>query len=480
MIGLENSVGMVVMQNSMRRINPASSWIGLVFRVVDIACIAGGLHIASWIPASVPLDFVFTCAFAAVAYFIIAEITGVYRSWRGATDHREAMCVLATWGATCVAVMSSMIFSDRIAAMPRPVAIAWFLITPLLIITTHTVLRLVQKYRYLRGMNTRQFAIVGVNELGFQLARNVLDAPELGLRLTGFYDDRPAARLPSIPNELGSFTGTIQELVEDAKQGKVDRIYIAFPMRAEDRIRRVLAQLSDTTASVYIVPDFFVFQMLHSRWTSIGGLPAVSVFEHPFYGVDGLLKRTTDFILASIALLLLAVPMCLIALAIKITSPGPIFFRQKRYGLDGREILVWKFRSMKVMENGGVVTQATKNDPRVTKLGAFLRKSSLDELPQLFNVLEGSMSLVGPRPHASAHNEQYRSQIEGYMLRHKVRPGITGLAQVNGWRGETDTLEKMAKRVEFDHKYIRDWSWFLDIQILCRTVLVLFGSKNAY
>jgi putative colanic acid biosynthesis UDP-glucose lipid carrier transferase len=319
-----------------------------------------------------------------------------------------------------------------------------------------------------------------VNDLGFELAKNIAATPEMGLRLIGFYDDRPENRRPNIPAERGPYAGNISQLVVDARRGVVDRIYITFPMRAEDRIRKVLRELSDTTASVYIVPDFFVFEMLCSRWSSVGGLPAVSVFENPFFGVDGALKRFTDLVLTIPLLLLLAIPMGIIAIAIKLTSPGPVFFRQRRYGLDGKEIYVWKFRSMKVMDNGSEVKQATLGDSRVTPLGAVLRKTSLDELPQLFNVLEGTMSLVGPRPHATAHNEQYRKVIGGYMLRHKVRPGITGLAQVSGWRGETDTLEKMERRVECDHRYIRDWSWWLDFWILLRTGLVVFGSKNAY
>jgi putative colanic acid biosynthesis UDP-glucose lipid carrier transferase len=172
--------------------------------------------------------------------------------------------------------------------------------------------------------------------------------------------------------------------------------------------------------------------------------------------------------------------MLLTAIAVKLTSRGPVFFRQRRYGLDGNEILVWKFRSMRVCEDGAKVTQATKGDSRLTPIGGFLRKSSLDELPQLFNVIGGSMSLVGPRPHANAHNEQYRQMIEGYMLRHKIKPGITGLAQVRGWRGETDTLEKMQKRIECDHEYIREWSLGLDIKILLQTVLVVLKRQNAY
>jgi putative colanic acid biosynthesis UDP-glucose lipid carrier transferase len=257
-------------------------------------------------------------------------------------------------------------------------------------------------------------------------------------------------------------------------------IYITFPMRAEKRIQDVLRMLGDTTASVYIVPDFFVFELLHARWTNINGLPAVSVFENPLYGVDGLLKRSADLILGTVILACAAIPMLMIAAAIKLNSRGPVFFRQKRYGMNGQEIRVWKFRSMTCCDNGPSVQQATKGDQRITTVGAILRRTSLDELPQLFNVIEGTMSLVGPRPHATAHNEQYRSLIDGYMLRHKVKPGITGLAQVMGYRGETETLDKMEGRVRYDHQYIREWSLWMDLTILFRTFSVVLGQKGAY
>jgi putative colanic acid biosynthesis UDP-glucose lipid carrier transferase len=198
------------------------------------------------------------------------------------------------------------------------------------------------------------------------------------------------------------------------------------------------------------------------------------------FGVDGMIKRIADLVIASLALTAAAIPMLVIAIAVKLSSPGPIFFRQRRYGLDGREILVWKFRSMKTCDSGPVIKQATQNDPRITPLGAILRRTSLDELPQLLNVLEGSMSLVGPRPHASAQNEQYRSLIRGYMLRHKVKPGITGLAQVNGCRGETETIDKMQRRVEWDHHYIRGWSLWLDVKILLKTLTVVWKQEGAH
>ena len=246
------------------------------------------------------------------------------------------------------------------------------------------------------------------------------------------------------------------------------------------RRKGLLERLADSTASVYIVPDFFVFELLHARWSNAGGLPTVSVFENPLYGVDGLLKRTADLLIGTLLLIAAAVPMLVIALLVKLSSPGPVFFRQKRYGLDGREILVWKFRTMTCCENGLAIRQATLGDDRITPIGRVLRRTSLDELPQLFNVLEGSMSLVGPRPHANAHNEQYRTRIGGYMLRHKVKPGITGLAQVNGYRGETETLEKMERRIACDHQYIREWSFWMDVKILAKTLGVVLKQRNAY
>jgi putative colanic acid biosynthesis UDP-glucose lipid carrier transferase len=243
---------------------------------------------------------------------------------------------------------------------------------------------------------------------------------------------------------------------------------------------KVLDELHDTTASIYFAPDIFLFDLIQARVESIAGFPVVAICESPFQGMPALAKRLSDIVIAG-AFLLLAAPLMLgIAAAIKLTSPGPVIFRQRRYGLDGREIVVYKFRSMTVMEDGGQVRQASRNDNRVTPLGAFLRASSLDELPQFINVLQGRMSVVGPRPHAVAHNELYRKLIKSYMVRHKVRPGITGWAQVNGLRGETDTVEKMQARIEYDLDYLRHWSLKLDLAIIWRTVFVVWKKQNAY
>jgi putative colanic acid biosynthesis UDP-glucose lipid carrier transferase len=220
--------------------------------------------------------------------------------------------------------------------------------------------------------------------------------------------------------------------------------------------------------------------LMQARVGDIDGIPVVALCESPLQGGRGALKRVTDIAFASLLLVVASPLMLLIALAIKLDSPGRVFFRQDRYGLDGERIVVYKFRTMTVCENGIVVVQAKRNDARVTRVGRFLRRTSLDELPQLINVLQGRMSLVGPRPHAVAHNEEYRKLISGYMVRHKVTPGITGLAQVSGCRGETSTLDDMRRRVQYDLEYLRHWCWLLDIKIMLRTLLIVFRDKRAY
>ena len=327
-------------------------------------------------------------------------------------------------------------------------------------------------------MNSRQAIIVGATKIGQELAQQIKGHDELGIHFLGFYDDRQPERLPDAMQI--HLKGTVQQAVELAKSNKVDYIYIALPMGAENRIKEILHYCSDTTANVYLIPNFFVYNLMNSRWQSFGSVQALSIFDTPFQGASEALKRLEDIVLSILFLTILAIPMAIIAAAVKLTSPGPAIFKQKRYGLDGKQILVYKFRSMSTQDNGNVVKQATKNDPRITKLGAFLRKTSLDELPQFINVLQGRMSIVGPRPHAVAHNEEYRKIISGYMLRHKVRPGITGWAQINGFRGETDTVEKMEKRVQFDLDYIHNWSVWLDIKIIIKTAINALIDKNAY
>jgi putative colanic acid biosynthesis UDP-glucose lipid carrier transferase len=228
------------------------------------------------------------------------------------------------------------------------------------------------------------------------------------------------------------------------------------------------------------VPDVFGISIIQGRLQDIDGVPVVGICETPFTGTNELLKRVSDIVLASIILVLITPVLIAVAIGVKLSSPGPIIFKQRRNGLAGEEIIVYKFRSMRAEDDGNVVLQATRDDPRITRFGALIRRSSLDELPQFINVLQGRMSIVGPRPHAVAHNEEYRRLIKAYMVRHKVKPGITGWAQVNGLRGETESIEKMQARVEYDLEYLRNWSLVFDLQIIAKTVRLVFFDRKAY
>jgi putative colanic acid biosynthesis UDP-glucose lipid carrier transferase len=357
------------------------------------------------------------------------------------------------------------------------VILAWALATPAMLFAAHRLLPLVLP-RLLAVEGLQKVAVIaGANELGRKLAERLHD-PMLGTRIAGYFDDRGAGRLQNLP--AAQNLGALSRLADYARSHRVDVIYIALPMASQPRILRLLEDLRDTTASIYFVPDIFVSDLIQARVDSIGDLPVVAVCETPFYGFNGMVKRASDFVFATVILLAIAPLLLFISIGVKLSSPGPVLFKQRRYGLDGRKIVVYKFRTMTVAEDGDVVRQATRNDSRITKFGAFLRRASLDELPQFINVLQGRMSVVGPRPHAVAHNELYRKLIRGYMIRHKVRPGITGLAQVMGFRGETDTVEKMTARIEHDLTYLRNWSLLLDLQIILKTVVVVLQKQNAY
>jgi len=381
--------------------------------------------------------------------------------------------VLVRWGVIVATVVFLVYVFGSSEAFSRRVMLTWFVITPIALCLSQAV-RLRASW-FAEHTPTRRYIIVGVNDVGLELARRLP-----GRGFSGYFDFRSSDRVSPLL-DADKFAGHCRDLADYVRSHAVGVVYIALPLANVPRLSALINALRDTTASVYFVPDAFAFDLIQGRMAEVNGMPVLSVCDTPFHGTDAVLKRTMDIILGACALLLALPIITLIALAVKLSSAGPVLFRQRRYGLNGEEITVYKFRSMTVCEDGPVVTQATAQDRRVTAIGRLLRKTSLDELPQLFNVLQGTMSLVGPRPHAVAHNEKYRRLINGYMIRHKVRPGITGLAQIHGLRGETDTVDKMAERVRYDLEYLRNWSPWLDIKILVRSLLVVWSDyKNAY
>ena len=361
---------------------------------------------------------------------------------------------------------------------PRSVFLTWAVGTPVALIVATLGMQEIMRRFLMSAFDSRKAIIAGYNSASLELAERLKNHPGLRLTVTGFFDDRSTDRLGmEAGNEL---VGSLSDMAQYVKSNRIDVIFLALPVRHIKRVMDLLDDLRDTTASIYYVPDIFVFDLIQARSGEIHGIPVVAMCETPFYGYRGVAKRLTDVGFSLLIVLLLLPLLVVIAILVKVSSPGPIIFRQRRYGLDGREIAVYKFRTMRVTEDGAQITQASKFDSRITPVGAVLRRSSMDELPQLINVLQGRMSLVGPRPHAVAHNEEYRKLIKGYMVRHKVLPGITGLAQVNGCRGETSQLAQMQARVDFDLDYLRHWSPMLDIKILLLTVVKVFRDDQAY
>jgi putative colanic acid biosynthesis UDP-glucose lipid carrier transferase len=416
-------------------------------------------------------------------YIILAlmvfSLTFPGRAPRGTSAGGIARDTLAGW-ILIVALLVTLGWATRtLGSFDEKVLLAWVSFTPVATFAAQLLVPLALP-RLLKAEGLERVAvIVGAGSLGRKLAERIEATPFLGVKVGGFFEDRAGERLGDLPPER--VLGQVDQVAAYVKSHRVDLIYLALPMASQPRILKLLDELCDTTASVYFAPDIFLFDLIQARMDTIGGMPVLAVCETPFYGVNGIVKRVSDVILATLILILISPLLAAIAIGVKLSSPGPALFRQRRYGLSGEEILVYKFRSMRVTEDGPVVKQATRDDPRITPFGAFIRKTSLDELPQFINVLQGRMSIVGPRPHAVAHNEMYRKLIKSYMIRHKVKPGITGWAQVNGLRGETETVDKMKARIEYDLDYLRHWSLALDLKIIWKTIfVVLKRPETAY
>ncbi len=446
----------------------------------------------------------------------------VFALWRAAPGRlhlrlREAAAdLLAHWAVVAGVLLAAGWLTDSLTLFDPRLLAAWAISTPAIGVAALGLAQRLQR-RWARNPARRRRAIVvGAGPLAARVSQALRQQPST-TELVAFFDDRLDDRLD--PGAARQRRGALDDVAEFVRQQRIDDVYVALPLdgstaasraangrrgtgprdggrrrgrsgsaagngdgqRAEvPRVATVLRALQGTTASVFHVPDILGLTIVQGRLRDVGGVPVIGLCESPYAGVNAALKRAEDLVLASLILLAIAPLLAVVALGVKLSSPGPVIFRQRRNGLDGREIVVWKFRSMRTMDDGAVVRQATRDDPRVTPFGAFIRRTSLDELPQFFNVLQGRMSIVGPRPHAVAHNEAYRRLIGPYMVRHKVKPGITGWAQIHGHRGETDTLEKMRDRVAHDLEYLRHWSLGLDLRIVLRTALLMLADRQAY
>ena len=385
-----------------------------------------------------------------------------------ATSWLSLLVILALCG---YATRSLMLFEPDILMW-------WVLITPVLLWLAYFAGRSLLRRLATQPENRRHAIVVGAGALGVKVAHALEGQGDTGASFLGYFDDRTDDRVDR--DAIGSRLGTLSQVAPYIREQGVHAVYITLPLGSQPRIVQLLEQVQATTASIFFVPDVFGISIIQGRLQDMNGVPVVGLCETPFTGTNRLVKRLSDAVLSFLILVLISPVLMALALGVRLSSPGPAIFRQRRNGLAGEEIIVYKFRSMRAQDNGPVVQQAVKGDPRITPFGAFLRRTSLDELPQFINVLQGRMSIVGPRPHAVAHNEQYRQLIKAYMVRHKVKPGITGWAQIHGHRGETDTIDKMQARVEYDLEYLRNWSLGLDLQIIIRTVRLVFFDRNAY
>lgn len=426
-----------------------------------------------------PRNYILVLGGVFLLCLLVFPFFDIYRFQRGASLWVEVQNLASAWGMV-IAVLVIGLFATKVGTEFSRLwvgrwAVAGFLALIAFRIAIRGGLRLLRRH----GFNLRFVAIAGAGDLGRDVARRLAASPWTGLKVVGLYDDDPRVQRQEL--EGVPVRGGLHRLPHDVAELGIDQVWIALPLQHGKQVSALVKHLSRLPVQVTFVPDIYGFQLLNHSIGEVAGFPIIHLMKSPLSGAKGVVKEIEDRILASLILLAASPLMLLIILGIKLTSPGPVFFRQLRGGLQGERIWVWKFRTMKHQaEPPSDVLQAMPGDTRVTALGALLRRTSMDELPQFFNVLKGDMSIVGPRPHAVEHDEFYRRQIDAYMLRHHVKPGITGWAQINGWRGETGEILKMEMRIKHDLYYINNWSLWFDLRIIFMTVFMIFIDKNAH
>lgn len=451
--------------------------LSLIQRVLDLTVIAGLFGVFLYLrDVEFDAEYQRLIVWVLIGFSVLAHLRSLYSTLKFSSFTNDIANVLLVWLSISFLLETVLFATKQSESFSRLVLFSWLISVPVVLIVLRYILL---KLSFANGKTKIKVAIFGSGTSTAPFLNYLHQLQWPWFEIVGVYDDRSEALYLECQHQCYRLGSTVQ-MLEAVKNGGIDLVYITVSMLDEGGVEELLNVLADSTVTVYLVPDIYLSDLMRSRWVKLGEYTVVSIYDTPFMGIFGWVKRSTDVVLASVILLIIWPIMLVIAVLIKLTSKGPVLFKQRRYGLNGESINVYKFRSMTVTENGNHIPQAQRNDPRTTSLGRFLRATSLDELPQFFNVLKGEMSVVGPRPHANAHNEEYRKRIRGYMLRHKVKPGITGWAQVNGWRGETDTLEKMEKRIEYDLDYIQRWSVWLDLKIVLLTIQKGFINKNAY
>jgi Undecaprenyl-phosphate glucose phosphotransferase len=414
----------------------------------------------------------------AVLVVLAFQLQGVYRLRRGRTRVDDFFGVLVgsllgtLFGVLCTLYVQTYHLTETLKAqgfleISRPVWALFLAFTVLFTYASREVARHLLQRRWRAGIGLKRVLIVGVGDLGRMVADRILEHSELGFKLVGFVDDRAAAA-DTIGYRGLPLLGATAEVGEIAARERIDEIYVAFPIEEHIKMLGVVEVASRECINVHVVPDLLQFIALRARLEDLDGLPLISINDVPLRGLNNVLKRLVDVVLSAIVVLLGAIPTLIIAWLVRVSSPGPAFYRQVRMGLDGKAFTVYKFRSMPVdAEDASGPVWAREDDPRATPIGRWLRRYDVDELPQFWNVLKGDMSIVGPRPERPFFVEQFKHRIPQYMLRHKVKAGITGWAQVNGWRGNTS----LEKRIEFDLYYIGNWSLSLDFKIMWLTLM---------
>ncbi len=468
-----------------KRISPEI--VGGCLRILDLSVVgvvAVGVYFAYVYsgPRAVSSQYLAALLIGIITSGILFQWFGVYASEFVFSKRLRMNHMLLAWGVTA-SVLLALAFALKISNYySRVWVVTWFVATPGFLslgrlLLGYWIVKLAREGRF-----AQRTAIVGAGEQGQRLAAHLRLIGDARTLIVGFIDDR-TTRVPS-NSEGCELLGDTRYLMKLIRRGMIDQVFIAIPWSADNRLRELVYRLATTPVPIHLAPDLIGFEFLDRSFTRVARLPMLHIFDRPISGWSYVSKTIVDRVLATLILLFVGPLMLLIALAIKLESRGPVFFKQRRQGFNNKLFEVWKFRTMYAsMVDADCEVQTTKNDPRITRVGRFLRKSSLDELPQLINVLQGNMSLVGPRPHAvatKAKGRLFHEVVDRYAARHRVKPGITGWAQVNGWRGQTDTIEKIEKRVEYDLYYIDNWSILFDLMIILRTIGALIKNENAY